>query len=150
MENQGLYNKNFQKRWKWLAKILILKKAALFRDRIKSLTNIQSSQQISKNNFVDADVVVSYRMENITCIVVFFYRSKQNWGNQCFFPKHDPDDKESDVLEAFLAQFYENKLPPVEIILNIQPKNLDLLQKALLPNTIKDYFKIPKKKTKCQ
>jgi excinuclease ABC subunit C len=68
-----------------------------------------------------------------------------------FFSKHDPDDKESDVLEAFLAQFYENKLPPMEIILNIKPKNLDLLQKALFPNTIKKLFlKFQRKKTKYQ
>ena len=139
--------KKFSQEMDLASKNLDFEKAALFRDRIKSLTNIQSSQQISKNNFVDADVVVSYRMENITCIVVFFYRSKQNWGNQCFFPKHDPDDKESDVLEAFLAQFYENKLPPMEVILNIQPKNLDLLQKALFAKYNKKIiFKIPKKK----
>jgi hypothetical protein len=25
-------------------------------------------------------------------VQVFFFRSKQNWGNQAFYPKHDPDD----------------------------------------------------------
>ena len=84
-------------------------KAAIFRDRIKSLTYIQSSQEINKNNYANADVIASYREENVTCIVVFFYRSKQNWGSQAFFPQHDPSDKEADVLGAFLAQFYENK-----------------------------------------
>ena len=78
----------------------------------------------------------------------FFYRSKQNWGNQCFFPKHDPEDKESEVLDAFLAQFYENKIAPREIILNIKPKNLDILHKALeRKNKKKIKFKIPKKRS---
>jgi len=139
--------KKFSKEMDMASKNLDFEKAAIYRDRIKSLTYIQSSQQINKNNFVDADVVVSYRSSNISCIVVFFYRSKQNWGNQCFFPKHDPEDKESEVLDAFLAQFYENKIAPREIILNIKPKNLYILHKALeRKNKKKIKFKIPKKK----
>jgi excinuclease ABC subunit C len=140
--------KKFSKEMDMASKNLDFEKAAIYRDRIKSLTYIQSSQQINKNNFVDADVVVSYRSSNISCIVVFFYRSKQNWGNQCFFPKHDPEDKESEVLDAFLAQFYENKIAPREIILNIKPKNLDILHKALeRKNKKKIKFKIPKKRS---
>ena len=140
--------KKFSKEMDMASKNLDFEKAAIYRDRIKSLTYIQSSQQINKNNFVDADVVVSYRSSNISCIVVFFYRSKQNWGNQCFFPKHDPEDKESEVLDAFLAQFYENKIAPREIILNIKPKNLYILHKALeRKNKKKIKFKIPKKRS---
>ena len=140
--------KKFSKEMDMASKNLNFEKAAIYRDRIKSLTYIQSSQQINKNNFVDADVVVSYRSSNISCIVVFFYRSKQNWGNQCFFPKHDPEDKESEVLDAFLAQFYENKIAPREIILNIKPKNLDILHKALeRKNKKKIKFRIPKKRS---
>ena len=140
--------KKFSKEMDMASKNLDFEKASIYRDRIKSLTYIQSSQQINKNNFVDADVVVSYRSSNISCIVVFFYRSKQNWGNQCFFPKHDPEDKESEVLDAFLAQFYENKIAPREIILNIKPKNLDILHKALeRKNKKKIKFRIPKKRS---
>ena len=139
--------KKFSNEMEIASKKLDFEKAAILRDRIKSLTQIQSSQQINKNNFVDADVIVSYRLENITCIVVFFYRSKQNWGNQCFFPRHETDDTESEVLEAFLAQFYENKLPPIEIILNFKPKNLDILKNALIQKYNKKItFKIPRKK----
>ena len=138
----------FSKEMEVASKNLDFEKAAIFRDRIKSLTYIQSSQQINKDNFIDADVVVSYRSSNISCIVVFFYRSKQNWGNQCFFPKHDSENTESEVMDAFLAQFYENKIPPRQIVLNIRPKNLDLLQKALeIKNKKKISFKIPKKKS---
>ena len=86
--SRSIQNK-FSKEMETASKNLDFEKAAIFRDRIKSLTYIQSTQQINKNNFLDADVIVSHRIENITCIVVFFYRSKQNWGNQCFFPKHD-------------------------------------------------------------
>lgn len=145
--SRSIQNK-FSKEMETASKNLDFEKAAIFRDRIKSLTYIQSTQQINKNNFSDADVIVSHRIENITCIVVFFYRSKQNWGNQCFFPKHDIEDSETDVLAAFLSQFYENKLPPTEIILNIKPKNTTLLENALAKKYNKKIiFKIPKKKS---
>ena len=52
----------------------------------------------------------------------FFYRSKQNWGNQAFFPKHDPDEKLSDILNSFVSQFYENKSVPSSIILSEEIK----------------------------
>ena len=139
--------KKFSKEMEIASNNLDFEKAAVLRDRIKSLTQIQSSQQINKNNFVDADLIVSYRIENVTCIVVFFYRSKQNWGNQCFFPKHDIEDSETEVIGSFLAQFYENKIPPKEIILNIKPSNTNLLEKALSDKYKKKIiFKIPRQK----
>ena len=60
----------------------------------------------------------------------FFYRSKQNWGNQAFFPKHDPDDKLEDILNSFIAQFYENKNAPQNLILSHQIKEKELLEKT--------------------
>ena len=139
--------KKFSKEMEIASNNLDFEKAAVLRDRIKALTQIQSSQQINKNNFVDADLIVSYRIENVTCIVVFFYRSKQNWGNQCFFPKHDIEDSETEVIGSFLAQFYENKIPPKEIILNIKPNNTNLLEKALSDRYKKKIiFKIPRQK----
>ena len=65
---------------------LDFEKAAILRDRIKSLNIIQSSQRINEANLVEADVIAGYKSGK-TCVQVFFYRSKQNWGNQAFFPK---------------------------------------------------------------
>ena len=71
---------------------LDFEKATILRDRIKALNIIQSSQRINEANLVEADVIAGYKESGKTCIQVFFYRSKQNWGNQAFFPKHDPDE----------------------------------------------------------
>ena len=106
-------------------------KAAILRDRIKSLTYIQSSQNIQKNNLQNGDLVTSFRKENVTCIVVFFYRSKQNWGSQYFYPKHDYEDSDSHILKSFLMQFYQNKEPPAEIVLNLSPESESLIKTAL-------------------
>jgi excinuclease ABC subunit C len=106
-------------------------KAAVIRDRIKALTQIQSSQQVNKSNFNNADLIVAFQKNNITCIEVFFYRSKQNWGNQAFFPKHDKDDTLDEIIYSFITQFYENKIPPEEIILSSKIKDQELIKTAL-------------------
>ena len=110
---------------------LDFEKAAILRDRIKSLNIIQSSQRINEANLVEADVIAGYKESGRTCIQVFFYRSKQNWGNQAFFPKHDPDDNIKEILNSFVSQFYENKSVPSSIILSEDIKEKVLIEKTL-------------------
>ena len=110
---------------------LDFEKAVILRDRIKSLNIIQSSQRINEANLVEADVIAGYKESGKTCIQVFFYRSKQNWGNQAFFPKHDPDESLSNILNSFVSQFYENKSVPSSIIISEEIKEKNLIEKAL-------------------
>ncbi len=110
---------------------LDFEKAAILRDRIKSLNIIQSSQRVNEANLVEADVIAGYKESGKTCIQVFFYRSKQNWGNQAFFPKHDPEENLSEILNSFLSQFYENKSVPSSIIISEGIKEKDLIERAL-------------------
>ena len=105
-------------------------KAAILRDRIKALTQIQSSQKINQTNLKEADVVSVFKESGKTCVQVFFFRSKQNWGNQAYFPKHDPDEKEEKILSSFLSQFYENKSVPKLTLLNIEIEDKKLLEKT--------------------
>lgn len=109
---------------------LDFEKAGILRDRIKSLNIIQSSQRVNEANLIEADVIAGFKESGKTCIQVFFYRSKQNWGNQAFFPKHDPDDKLEDILNSFIAQFYENKNAPQNLILSHHIKEKELLEKT--------------------
>ena len=110
---------------------LDFEKATILRDRIKALNIIQSSQRINEANLVEADVIAGYKESGKTCIQVFFYRSKQNWGNQAFFPKHDPDENLSEILNSFITQFYENKGVPSSIILSEEIKEKILIEKTL-------------------
>ena len=110
---------------------LDFEKAAIMRDKIKSLNIIQSSLTVSEANLIEADVIAGYKESGKTCIQVFFYRSKQNWGNQAFFPKHDPDESLKEIINSFVAQFYENKAVPGLIILNEEIKEKKLIEKTL-------------------
>ena len=110
---------------------LDFEKAAIVRDKIKSLNIIQSSLTISDVNLTEADVIAGYKESGKTCIQVFFYRSKQNWGNQAFFPKHDPDEKLNNILNSFVSQFYENKAVPKSIILSEEIREKKLIEETL-------------------
>jgi excinuclease ABC subunit C len=112
------------------SKELDYEKAAIARDRIKALAQIQSSQKINQTNLNEADVVSIFKDSGKTCIQVFFFRSKQNWGNQAYFPKHDPDEKLENILSSFLSQFYENKAIPTLIITNHNILERNLLEEA--------------------
>jgi len=123
--------KNLSKQMEEASEKLDFEKASIFRDRIKSLNIIQSSQRINEANLIDADVIAAYKESGQTCIQVFFYRGKQNWGNQSYFPKHDPDQGTSEIMSSFLMQFYENKNVPKLIIINLDIKDKKLIEQAL-------------------
>ena len=122
--------KNLSKEMEKASKELDYEKAAIARDRIKALTQIQNSQKINQTNLKEADVVSVYKETGKTCIQVFFFRSKQNWGNQAFYPKHEADDKIEDILSSFLSQFYENKTIPALILTNARVNETKLLEKT--------------------
>ncbi len=123
--------KNLSNQMEKASEDLDFEKAVILRDRIKALNIIQSSQKINEANLVEADVIAGYKESGKTCIQVFFYRSKQNWGNQAFFPKHDPDEKLSNILNSFVSQFYENKNVPSSIILSEDIEEKNLIEKTL-------------------
>ena len=109
---------------------LDFEKAAIMRDKIKSLNIIQSSLTVTEENLVEADVIAAFKDSGKTCIQVFFYRSKQNWGNQAFFPKHDEEDSLKDIISSFISQFYENKTIPSLVITNSDVNERPLLEKT--------------------
>ena len=123
--------KDLSKEMEIASKELDYEKAAVLRDRIKALTQIQSSQNVNATNLSEADVIAAYKESGKSCVQVFFFRSKQNWGNQSFFPKHDPDESLSKILSSFVIQFYENKSVPKLIVLNKEISDQKLIEKTL-------------------
>ncbi len=105
--------------------------AAVYRDRLRSLTYIQGSQSVHSEALGDADVFALACKGGAVCIQAFFIRGGQNWGHRAFFPAHTSDVPEADVLSSFLVQFYEDVPPPRRILLDRDLSDRDLLQEAL-------------------
>ncbi|SLN65199.1 UvrABC system protein C [Falsiruegeria litorea R37] len=106
-------------------------RAAGLRDRIRALTQVQSSQGINPRGVTEADVIGLHMESGQACVQVFFIRANQNWGNKDFYPRVGADVSPAEVMEAFLGQFYDNKEPPRQLILSDAIENADLMQEAL-------------------
>jgi excinuclease ABC subunit C len=106
-------------------------RAASFRDRLTALSHIQSRQGINPHTVKEADVFAAHQDAGQTCIQVFFFRSGNNWGNRAYFPRADKALPAEEVLEAFIAQFYDDKPPPKLILLSHEIADRRLLAEAL-------------------
>ncbi len=105
--------------------------AAVIRDRIRALTQVQGRQDINLEGLGDADVVALHQAGGHSSIQVFFFRGGQNWGNRAYFPSHARHFEAADVMGAFLGQFYDNKPPPPQILVSHLPTEARLLGEAL-------------------
>lgn len=106
-------------------------RAALFRDRIRALSQIQAHQDINLPGLADFDVVAAYQAGGQTAVQVFFFRGGRNYGNRSFFPKHDAQIPAAEVLSAFLGQFYAAHVPPPLVIVSHKPAGQAIMEEAL-------------------
>ena len=106
-------------------------RAAALRDRIRALTQVQSAQGINPRGVAEADVVALHMEGGAACVQVFFIRANQSWGNRDYYPKTGSGAEEAEVLEAFLAQFYDDKTPPRLILLSHPIEDEDLMVQLL-------------------
>ena len=105
--------------------------AAVYRDRIRALTQIQARQGINLPTLGDADVVAAWQQADQTCIQVFFFRAGQNYGNRPYFPIHAQGADAAEVVAAFLGQFYASHLPPKQVLLSHGIENRAWIEDAL-------------------
>ena len=106
-------------------------RAAALRDRIRALTQVQTSQGINPLGVDEADVVALHMEGGQACVQVFFIRSGQNWGNRDYYPRTGGTESHAEVLEAFLGQFYDGKEPPRMLLLSHDIENRDLMEELL-------------------
>ena len=105
--------------------------AAIYRDRIRALTQVQAHQDINVGSIVEADIIAAHQEGGATCVQVFFYRAGQNYGTRTYFPNHAKAIGVDEVLEAFVGQFYSDKKPPKLVLISHKLPNQDLVQEAL-------------------
>ena len=105
--------------------------AALYRDRIRAMTQIQAHQDINVEGLADADAFALHGESGTSCIQVFFFRGGGNYGNRAYFPSHDKSLDPAEILAAFLGQFYDNKQPPRLVLVSHALAEQSLLAEAL-------------------
>ena len=106
-------------------------KAAVLRDRIRALTQVQQAQGVNPRGVTEADVIALHMDGGQACVQVFFIRANQNWGNRDFYPRTGAGAGPGEVLQAFVGQFYDQKEPPRLILLSDPLDEQELMAEAL-------------------
>src|SRR6056300_113062 len=80
----------------------MFEEAGRLRDRIKSINQIQKYQSVYIKEMRNIDIFAIKIIDNKSCIHGKFYRNGTNYGNKSFFPSHDNETEEVEILESFL------------------------------------------------
>lgn len=98
------------------AENLDFEKAAILRDRIKSVEAIGEKQKIVTANGNDIDAIAMHNDNNLTCVEIFFIRSGNMIGKEHYFIKDTEGMDNGKILSEFIVQYYgESSFIPREI-----------------------------------
>ena len=109
------------------SKELKFEEAAGWRDRINALRRVQSHQSITTGHS-DIDIITIAMLHGKACVEVTFIRGGRHSGSNGHFPKVPLEFSESEVLSAFIAQYYHNRPATKQIIIGIKLDSQDELQ----------------------
>lgn len=114
----NLVIKNLTKTMNSFSEEFNYERAAVFRDRIQNLRQVRLKQSVSDFSINDADIIASYSSMGGVCVNVVMIRGGRHLGDKSFFPKHDSDQEDLNLTEIFITQFYDEKKPPSNIVID--------------------------------
>ncbi|HET6564774.1 MAG TPA: excinuclease ABC subunit UvrC [Xanthomonadales bacterium] len=103
--------------------------AASVRDQIRTLKEIQAQQYVSGAEG-DIDFIAVAQERGKSCVQVLSFRAGRNLGQRSYFPSHAEQREPAEVLDAFLGQFYQQRLPPPLLVTSDAVENQALLQEV--------------------
>lgn len=112
------------------AEKLEFEQAALYRNQIQSLSRVRQQQVIDRESDRDVDIIAVLQKQDIWCVALAMVRAGRHLGDRHFFPKNSEDASAKEVLEAFIAQHYQDKPVPAFLVVN-QEIDASLLQEWL-------------------
>ncbi|CAA0119799.1 UvrABC system protein C [Halioglobus japonicus] len=111
---------------------LAYEKAAIYRDQIVQLQQVQASQGI-EGVTGDLDILAAAVSNGRACVQVLFVRGARVLGSKTYYPPLKLQETVAMVLAAFIPQFYLGaaRAIPAEIIVNAPPEESDILAEAV-------------------
>jgi len=107
--------------------------AAVYRDQINTLKQIQAQQLVAGGNG-NLDFIAVAQEQGRSCVQVVTYRNGRNLGQRSFFPGQTEQHEPAEVLDAFLGQYYQERVPPPQLVISHPVENLETLQVAFSLN----------------
>jgi excinuclease ABC subunit C len=108
------------------ARALDFESAALYRDQISTLKQMQAQQFVSGRQ-ADLDIIALAQEQDLTCVQVVSVRGGRNLGQRSHFPGQAEGCVAEEVMDAFLGQYYQDRLPPAQIVISHAPRDAALL-----------------------
>src|ERR1700685_3664255 len=112
------------------AERLDFEEAAQLRDQLAKLKVIQTQQIVTAGADHDADVIAVAAANGEYCVALMFVRAGRSLGSTTFFPKA-PLAELTEVLAAFVVQYYLERDAPAEIIVEQDFDEMQLLETTL-------------------
>ena len=110
-------------------------KAAVIRDKINSIKEIEEKQKIDQNGANDEDIVGIYKENNIAMIQIFEVREGNIIDRSLHIMNIDSEDTEKDILESFIKQYYNDSyFMPKNILLPYEIDDIELLESWMYKN----------------
>jgi excinuclease ABC subunit C len=110
---------------------LDFEKAAEIRDQIKELKIIQSQQVVESKSKLNIDLFSVAHELGLFIVTLCAVRGGQMLGHRNFYPKVPKDNKDDEVLSAFISQYYQDK-PVPEVIIT----NTEIIEKQWMENAL--------------
>ncbi|MCG2577581.1 excinuclease ABC subunit UvrC [Dechloromonas sp. XY25] len=95
---------------------LHFEQAAVFRDQIQSLHQVQEKQFVSSNKGEDVDILVAVKEAGQLCVNLAMIRGGRHLGDRPFFPSNAGDSDAADASAAFIRQHYAAHPVPARIL----------------------------------
>jgi excinuclease ABC subunit C len=96
------------------AEAMEYEQAAVLRDRMQALRQVQAKQFVSDFSVSDADVIACAETQDQHCINLVMIRGGRHLGDKSFFPKNSQDADLVETVEAFITQYYvAQNTPPL-------------------------------------
>lgn len=111
------------------AQALEFEKAARLRDQLQSIHSLNARQKVSFEKPYHLDVVVTVVEAKPNLVLVFKIRRGRIVGKDTYWLHQAMDEPSEEISSFFLRQYYaENPDIPGEIVINLLPADLPLLQ----------------------
>ena len=100
--------------------------AAMFRDQINALKQMQAQQFVAASRG-DIDFIALAQQRGKSCVQLVSFRGGRNLGQRSHFPSQAEGREPGEVLDAFLGQYYQDRLAPAQLVLSHEVENQELL-----------------------
>ncbi|HET6314398.1 MAG TPA: excinuclease ABC subunit UvrC, partial [Chloroflexia bacterium] len=111
---------------------LEFERAAVFRDRIRSLERVLEEQKVFSATKTDEDVIAFARNDGEACVQIFFIRGGKLLGREHYMLEGTADSTPGEILESFMTQFYDDaSYVPPKVVLQDDVSDAEIIESWL-------------------